>query len=266
MEIKLLKDLPIKMFYKDIDKVSDAEFTQIRRGGFGGSDASVLVGVNPFSGHKELIASKVATEVTPEEAAIGKLRNVRAGRDLEPLIIKKIAQVFSDWHLFKPSNMYQFKEYPFLTMNFDAVGCGDVGLGYFPVEIKFVSTRGSFAYDLTKAIFLESKGFQDSPIIVESAQMPITAKAARSGIPAYYYTQVIQEEAALAAPVGYLGALFEKDWEFAIFEIPWDQSTFNQIVIAGSQLWPQIEQQKKFNAAKSTSEQYVDAENVEGQY
>lgn len=266
MQIKLTEEIPIDLYYENIDKVAPEDFTQIRRAGFGGSDASVLVGVSPFSTVPELIASKVRTEVTAEEAAIGQLRNVRAGNDLEPIVIQKVAKTFPDWHVFKPSHMYRFKDFPWLTMNFDGVGCGDVGLGYFPVEIKFVSTRGSFAYDTTKAIWQESSGFQNTPGDVTGQNMPITAKAANYGLPPYYYTQLVQEIAALNAPIGYLAALFEKDWNIAVFQIPTDMDTFSQIVLNGERAWQEVLKQKAIADAATSSGSYVEPDDGEAQY
>ena len=32
-----------------------------------------------------------------------------------------------------------------------------------------------------------------------------------------------------------------KDWELGIFEVPFDQATFNQMVIEGSRIWDQVQ-------------------------
>ena len=52
-----LNRIPLEIAVADIDSVSKEEFTQLRRQGFGGSDSSVLVGVNPFSTITDLIKS-----------------------------------------------------------------------------------------------------------------------------------------------------------------------------------------------------------------
>ncbi len=149
-----LKRVPIEIAVKNIDQVSKEEFTQLRRIGFGGSDSSVLVGVNPFSSIPELIQSKVRTELSEEEKAIGQLASVRKGNDLEPLIISKATEIL-ETEVFKPPHMYRFKEYPYLTMNFDGVTDID-GKQYVPVEIKVCTYKGEKHYNKFKSIFDEA--------------------------------------------------------------------------------------------------------------
>ena len=149
-----LNRVPIEIAVKNIDAVSKEEFTQLRRGGFGGSDSSVLVGVNPFSTINDLIQSKIRTELSEEEKAIGKLAAVRKGNDLEPLVISKATEIL-DNVVFKPPHMYRFKEFPYLTMNFDGVTDLE-GKQYVPVEIKVCTYRGEKHYNKFKAFFDEA--------------------------------------------------------------------------------------------------------------
>jgi len=245
MEIKLTESMPIVLYAENVDVMSPEEFTQIRRAGFGGSDSSVLCGVNPYSTVEELIQSKIRTEPSPEELAIGQNRNVRAGRDLEPLILEKINKSFPEWRIIKPSHMYKFKNFEYLTMNFDGVAfADDLKHGLFPVEIKLVTIYGGKGYDLTKALFRESTGFQLYPPDIANTSMPIATKASHYGIPAYYYTQVQQEMAALDAKYGFLAALFEKDWELCVFRIPFDETTWSQIIVNGHRVWEDVKRLK----------------------
>ena len=43
-----LEGLPIEVSYADIDQVANDDYIIIRRDGFGASDSSILLGVNPF--------------------------------------------------------------------------------------------------------------------------------------------------------------------------------------------------------------------------
>lgn len=244
-----LKRVPIEIAVKDIDSVSKEEFTQLRRIGFGGSDSSVLVGVNPFSTISDLIQSKVRTELSEEEKAVGKLTAVRKGNDLEPLIIEKATEIL-DTVVFKPPHMYRFKEYPYLTMNFDGVTDLD-GKQYVPVEIKVCTFKGEKHYNKFKAIFDEAlpEGQQaqlEQPDI-SNANMSIEERAAHYGIPPYYFTQVQQEMMALDAPFGFLAVLFESDWYVRIFKIFKDPKTQNALIIQGYKTWQKVEAIKKAN-------------------
>lgn len=242
-----LKRVPLEIAVKNIDTVSKEEFTQLRRAGFGGSDSSVLVGVNPFSTEQDLIQSKIRTELSAEEKAIGKLASVRKGNDLEPLIVTKVTEILKTT-VFKPPHMYRFKDFPYLTMNFD--GVTDIeGKQYVPVEIKVCTYKGEKHYNKFKAIFdeSESEGQQAKPeqSDISENNMTIEERAAHYGIPPYYFTQVQQEMMALDAPFGFLAVLFESDWYVRIFKIYKDPKTQNAIIVRGYKVWQKVEAIKK---------------------
>ena len=242
-----LSRVPLEIAVENIDNVSKEDFTQLRRGGFGGSDSSVLVGVNPFSTIPDLIQSKIRTELSEEEKAIGKLSAVRKGNDLEPLIINKATEILETM-VFKPPHMYRFKDYPYLTMNFDGVTDLD-GKQYIPVEIKVCTYKGEKHYNKFKAFYDESlpEGQQatlEQPDISE-ANMSIEERAAHYGIPPYYFTQLQQEMMALDAPFGFIAVLFETDWYVRIFKVFKDPKTQNSIIIQGYKVWQRVEAAKK---------------------
>lgn len=240
-----LSRVPIEIAVEDIDNVSKEEFTQLRRGGFGGSDSSVLVGVNPFSTINDLIQSKVRTELSEEEKAIGKLAAVRKGNDLEPLVITKATEILKTT-VFKPPHMYRFKDYPYLTMNFDGVTDLE-GKQYVPVEIKVCTYKGEKHYNKFKAFYdesaLEQVRIEQSDISEQN--MSIEERAAHYGIPPYYFTQLQQEMMALDAPFGFIAVLFESDWYVRIFKVYKDPKTQNAIIIQGYKTWQRVEAIKK---------------------
>jgi hypothetical protein len=239
-----LSRVPVEIAVENIDAVSKEEFTQLRRKGFGGSDSSVLVGVNPFSTISDLIASKTRTELSEEEKAIGKLAAVRKGNDLEPLIITKATAIL-ETQVFKPPHMYRFKDYPYLTMNFD--GVTDLhSKQYIPVEIKVCTFRGEKHYNKFKALYDEGRP-EGSEVIpepedVSENNISIEERAAHYGIPPYYFTQLQQEMMALDAPFGFIAVLFESDWNVRIFKVWKDPKTQNAIIIEGYKTWQKVEQ------------------------
>ena len=241
MEIDTNK-VPIEVRYANIDKTSAEEFTVIRRQGFGSSDTGSLVGVNPYQSGKweELIQSKLRTEVTPEEAAIGQERNVVAGRDLEPIIIQKFNDWFPEYKIFKPAHMYYFEEYPWMSMNFDGVGI--LGDGYIPIEIKFASIPGTKLYDHSKPYWAEKPKFNRNFVLenVNTSQLTIPEKARHIGLPPYYYTQLQSQIAALAAPEGLLVVLFEQTWTISVFRSVADEFTWQNIVRQGYKGYEEI--------------------------
>lgn len=244
-----LNRIPLEIAVENIDSVSKEEFTQLRRQGFGGSDSSVLVGVNPFSTISDLIQSKVRTELSEEEKAVGKLAAVRKGNDLEPLVIKKATEIIEN-KVFKPPHMYRFKEYPFLTMNFDGVTDLE-NKQYVPVEIKVCTYKGEKHYNKFKAFYDESlpEGEQArlEPEDISENNMTIEERAAHYGIPPYYFTQLQQEMMALDAPFGFIAVLFESDWYVRIFKAWKDPKTQNAIIINGYKTWQKVEAIKNKN-------------------
>ena len=243
-----LARVPLEVAVENIDAVAKEEFTQLRRQGFGGSDSSVLVGVNPFSTITDLIASKTRTELSEEEKAIGQLAAVRKGNDLEPLIIEK-ATVMLENKIFKPPHMYRFKAYPYLTMNFDGVTDLE-NKQYIPVEIKFCTYKGEKHYNKFKAMFDESipkLATGQVPEDISEKNMSIEERAGYYGVPPYYFTQLQQEMLALNAPFGFIAVLFEADWYVRIFKVWKDVKTQNAIIIQGYKTWQKVEAIKNKN-------------------
>ena len=241
----VLDGLPIKIDVANMEALSPDEFTLSRREGFGGSDSSVLLGVNPYTSLSELIKQKASRELLPEEKAIKDNVAVMKGNDLEPLIMAKFAKVFQR-KVMKPEPMYVFKEYPYLKMNFD--GVSGTKEQYFPVEIKVVTKSGERHYNPSKAMFIERVGFRPMPdsAFVNTVNSIVT-KAAHYGVPQYYYTQVQQEMMALNAPYGFIATLWESTWTLYCYFIPRDETVQNQIIIQGYKAWEQVEALRQQN-------------------
>lgn len=237
-----LDKLPIKVDVYNVDKLSNDDYIMARRNGFGSSDSSVLLGVNPYQKIPELIRSKLLTYVTPEERAVGDKTAVKKGRDLEPLVMDKASAVLQV-DLIKPIHMYRFKEQPQLTINFD--GVTDTPKQYIPVEIKIVTKAGERHYNTANAIYKEHIGVLETPPPKPNLHALTTEqKAAYYGIPPYYYTQLNQEMFGLNAPYGYLAVLFETTWELVIYYIYRDDYLLDQLVTVSKYHWDRIEEAK----------------------
>ncbi len=238
-----ITNLPIKIYVDDIDKVLEEDHEQfaiLRRNGLGGSDSSVVLGVNPYTPRSELIKQKASDILTEEEKAVGEKTAVRKGNDLEPLIITKTTK-FLGTEVFKPKDMYRFKDYPWLTMNFDGVAKNDKG--YYPVEIKVVTVYGQKHYDFNKAFFMETEGIHPLPPNYAASEInTIETKAMQYGIPPYYYTQLQQEMMALDADFGWLSILRDSDWRIFTFFIHKDPFVQSRIITEGFKVWQEVMQ------------------------
>lgn len=233
----------VEPYIKDAYKMAvdnKSAFIMIRKNGLGGSDSSIVLGVNPFKTEQDLINDKAAKCPTAAELAIGEKVNVRKGSDLEPLILSKYSEWASE-EVYKPDTMYRFLSPSCLTVNFDGVVVR--GLVRYPVEAKFVSMYAEKYWDKSKA--LASPASATMPKIVGgSLQNHIMEAASAYGVPAYYYTQVQQEMLALDAPFGYIAALFDKEWEFKVFKIYRDNFVCNMLMSEGPRIWNEVERLK----------------------
>lgn len=226
----------------DISNLKGQDFTLARRNGFGTSDSSVLLGVNPYKTVSELIKEKTSPEISEEEKAIAQQVAVRKGNDLEPLIIEKFRQQFKSW-ICKPIDMYESVEFPYLKFNFD--GVSGKPNAYYPVEIKVVTYRGEKHYNPEKAMYIEDVGFRPLQPNVTMNNLSIESKATHYGIPPYYYTQLQQEILGCGSAHGYLCVLFERTWKLYVFHIDRDEKVINAIKTEGYKAWNKVLELRK---------------------
>lgn len=213
------------------------EFALIRRQGLGASDSSIILGVNNWTTVEQLITQKNTPTITQEEIEIGNKPNVRMGRDLEEIILKKF-QKWSGLITDKPEAMYRLVDYPMLTVNYDGVTKEDSTGIWVPVECKTVSMFADKYWDKTKAITNLSQGGRMTYGSATSVQDHILIQADWYGIPPYYYTQVQQQLMGSKADYAYLAALFVKDWELRVYKIYEDTFVQGAIVAKAAEVAP----------------------------
>ena len=232
-----LTNTNLEIAVADIDQFSNDEYIILRRQGFGASDSSVILGVNPYKTIDELIREKASNVITAEERAVGEKAAVRKGVDLEPLIIQKFEHYFKQ-ECFKPKDMYKVKGTTCLNVNFD--GVTGTPEQYIPAEIKVVTMYGEKHYNPTKAIFDEVNGFMPLPENISNSNNTIETKAAHYGIPPYYYTQLQQQMLGLNADYGYLSVLFDKDWRMRTFFVWRDNKMLEELIQKSDYYWQQV--------------------------
>lgn len=209
---------------ENIDQVSEEDYALLRKESFGGSDSSILCGVNLYKNMDQLINEKNCKYITDEEKEVGNKAIVRKGRDLEPIILDKASKELGI-EVHKPTAMFVFKDEPILTLNYD--GVGEISNVLIPIEAKLISKYGEKYYNKDKTI--EDNKEVDMSIEGDSLETHIKRKATRIGIPPYYYTQVQQEIMGLKAPYGYLAALFDETWTFKLYLVKADPYVQNKI-------------------------------------
>lgn len=233
-DIKHIGVLNIKIPH--IDEVSEEDYAMVRKESFGGSDSSVLCGVNLYKTMDELIKEKNSKFITEEEKEVGNKAIVRKGKELEPLILHKAEELLNR-QIYKPTAMFEFKENSMLTLNYDGV-CR-INEHLIPVEAKLVSKWGEKYYNKDKDI--NDNMSVDMKVEGDSLEAHIKRKATRIGIPPYYYTQVQQEMMGLNAPYGYLAVQFDESWTFKLYYVKADPYVQNKIFDIAEQYKDKIE-------------------------
>ena len=227
----------LKVKVEHIDQVSEEEYAMLRKESFGGSDSSILCGVNLYKNMEQLLKEKNSKFITDEEKEVGNKPIVRKGKDLEPIILEKAAREIGI-EIHKPDAMYMFADDYSLTLNYDGVAEDQDGV-LIPIEAKLVSKYGEKYYNKNKT--LEDNKEVDMKVEGEDLETHIKRKATRVGIPAYYYTQVQQEMMGIDAPYGYLAVLFDDSWDFKLYIIKKDSYVQNKIRDLAAKYGKQIE-------------------------
>jgi predicted phage-related endonuclease len=217
--------------------LSEAEFADIRRNGIGASDASVILGTNPWAKLEDITEDKLAKGYTAKNAEISTKPNVRKGSDLEPLILKKAEEAIAR-PVIKPTAMYRFKNYPWLTVNYD--GITNIFDQWVPVEAKMVSTFGEKGWNWGKswAKGEMQKAFSTRPNI--GIEERCKQAGEHYGIPPYYYCQLQQQMAGIGASFGFMAALHDKDWTLRLYMVHRDNLLLQELVDKSRTFWNTI--------------------------
>ena len=123
--------------YADTRKMSREEWLESRRNGIGGSDASAILGVNPYSSPLKVYMDKIGKGVEEEENEA-----MRQGRDLEPYVAERFCE-YTGLKVKKCNRILQHPEYPWMLANIDRQVIGqNAGL-----ECKTTSAFSKFKFD-----------------------------------------------------------------------------------------------------------------------
>lgn len=199
-------------------------YANIRHLGFGATDSSKLLDINPFNSRQDLLEEKQNMTI---DNTISFKDTVRKGRDLEDLIIRK-AQEHLGIQIFKPKMMYNKKDTK-LNVNFDGVAQYDKWL--IPIECKVCSIYGQKHYDYSKSITEDVTQQHWHTTIDALKKHTIVGDYTECGYPSYYYTQLQQQEHFLAAPFGILAVLDDKTWTMHYFLSYADDAIIKEILI-----------------------------------
>lgn len=114
LEIKMLdKNLP----YEIIDNRNHAEWLKARMYGIGGSDASAVLGMNPYKTNIELFEEKTGRRV-PED--ISDKPYVRYGTNAEPLIRALFVLDYPQYHVdYYENRILRSRKHPFMQASLD---------------------------------------------------------------------------------------------------------------------------------------------------
>lgn len=203
------KKLTVIVNAHDLLELNDNQYAMYRNAGFGASDSSKLLGINPFSSKDDLIKEKLSLKIDPE---ISLKASVRKGKELEDMIMHK-AEKLTGLEIHKPLFMYGY-EHSKLTVNFDGVTI--INKDLIPFEIKLCTTYGKKYYNFDKSL-TEDISIHDRQFDNNDLMRVMTNNLDTCGFPQYYYTQLQQQIAFLDAPYGVLVVLDDACWTTHLF-------------------------------------------------
>lgn len=189
---------------------NDEQYALIRHVGFGASDSSKLLDINPYNTLDELLKEK--RNLKPVDDVVKYKATVRKGKELEDFIMNKVSKILGI-EIYKPAIMYGYKDTR-LTVNFDGVSPIDTYL--IPVEIKLCSPYGRKYYDFRHAITEDIKN-PNFKVSLDELKLIGTRSVDACGYPNYYYSQLQQQMLFLDAPFGILGVLDDQNWTIELF-------------------------------------------------
>ncbi len=100
-----------------LDNTSHEEWLKARGYGIGGSDASAIIGKNPYKTNIELFEEKTGRRIAPD---ISDKPYVRYGTMAEPLIREMFILDYPEYHVTHHENrILRSREYPFLQASLD---------------------------------------------------------------------------------------------------------------------------------------------------
>jgi len=243
-----LKNTPLEMDIPNNEDMTPDEFTLSRRNGLGASEASIILGVNPYTTRTELLENKLTAGVTAEEKAIAKNPAVIKGNKFEPIILEKV-QALTGWKIIKPPDQYRLKDTKFMKINFDGViDQPDKFKTYIPCEIKYVTMRGERHYSPAKAHMSDLAGIINPQQHPDDFNINLSygTQAQLLGIPVYYYTQLQVQMLGLNAPFGYLATYNERDGRIYIYFVLRNDRLISELIAGAYKFWDIVEHKKTF--------------------
>lgn len=102
--------------FADTSRMSREEWLNVRTQGIGGSDVSVIAGINPYRSVHQLWLEKTG-QTEPCESGN---EYTHFGTILEPIVKQEFTER-TGIEIFEPKCIYQHKDYPFMLANLDGV-------------------------------------------------------------------------------------------------------------------------------------------------
>ena len=186
--------------YADTRKMSRDEWLESRRNGIGGSDASAILGVNPYSSPLKVYMDKIGKGVEEEENEA-----MRQGTDLEPYVADRFVEFMEKQgtpkKVRKCNRILQHPDYPWMLANIDRQVIGqNAGL-----ECKTTSAFSKFKFD-------------------------------QGEINPHYYWQSMHYMAVTGAEKWYVAVLVQGK-DFQVFGLDRDEEAIQTLIEAEREFW-----------------------------
>ena len=139
-----------KVIVPDIDKLSYAEWLQVRRSGIGGSDSAAALGLSPWKSALELWQEKTTGQSQPHQENEAMIW----GRIMEPIIIKEFVRR-TGLTVNPMRSMLQATNWPWMLADLDGlIEDPQRGTGIFEVKTASAYKQGEWSEDHCPDVYL----------------------------------------------------------------------------------------------------------------
>lgn len=130
-------------YFDVIENNSHKEWLTARKNGIGGSDASAILGLNPYKTNVELFEEKTGVKVSKD---ISQKSYVQYGIQAEPLIRQLFQLDFPEYQVSHHENrILQNKRYPFLLASLDGVLVDEKGhFGVLEIKTSMIAQASQY--------------------------------------------------------------------------------------------------------------------------
>lgn len=222
------------MLFRGIMNKDREIWLKMRTEGLGGSDASVVLGINPYKSRLELWNEKVTGVVNEKETL-----DTKWGKILENVIIEEY-QKESGMFTFKPEIMFRSSQYPFMIANIDSIIIDGNKVNVLDLLKNYNETILKMTNDTERCGILEVKtkgAFTDWSKYEDEKSVSVSAGVS---VPIYYMTQMQHYLCVMRYKWGQFAIFDMGKKDLLIVDVKRDEEMINMLIEEEGKFWDMV--------------------------